>query len=132
MLCKMAFPLPVNCHCKAFMSSQCKTVTLKGENMRWTSNDITELKKINTIIANIYLCQWTRMRSKPKKSRSISIIQGELKTTKVCIREDSITSVSKQVEQRELTDRGRVQQIKPGPCCCEARVRTTAPPSTSS
>lgn len=41
--------------------------------------------------------KWTQMEVKCNKSRSISIVKGELKNVKFCIGDDSIPMVSKQL-----------------------------------
>ena len=40
--------------------------------------------------------QWARMKIKPSKSRSISIVKGKLKNVKICIGDNPIPTVSEQ------------------------------------
>ena len=63
--------------------------------------------------------KWARMKIKPNKSRSISIVKGELKDVKFCIGDDPIPTVSEQPVKSlgrwynaSLRDKDQVQQLR--------------------
>ena len=63
--------------------------------------------------------KWARMKIKPNKSRSISIVKGQLKNVKFCIGDDPIPTVSEQPVKSlgrwynaSLRDKDQVQQVK--------------------
>ncbi len=63
--------------------------------------------------------KWARMKIKPNKSRSISIVKGQLKNVKFCIGDDPIPTVSEQPVKSlgrwynvSLRDKDQVQQVR--------------------
>ncbi|KAJ8386813.1 hypothetical protein AAFF_G00166080 [Aldrovandia affinis] len=63
--------------------------------------------------------KWARMKIKPNKSRSISIVKGELKDVRFCIGDDPIPTVSEQPVKSlgrwynaSLKDKEQVQQLR--------------------
>ena len=63
--------------------------------------------------------KWARMKIKPSKSRSISIVKGQLKDVRFCIGDDPIPTVSEQPVKslgrwynESLRDKDQVQQIR--------------------
>lgn len=63
--------------------------------------------------------KWARMKIKPNKSRSISIVKGQLKNVKFCIGDDPIPTVSEQPVKSlgrwynaSLGDKDQVQQVR--------------------
>ena len=63
--------------------------------------------------------KWARMKIKPSKSRSISIVKGQLKDVRFCIGDDPIPTVSEQPIKslgrwynKSLRDKDQVQQVR--------------------
>ncbi|KAJ8392683.1 hypothetical protein AAFF_G00073570 [Aldrovandia affinis] len=56
--------------------------------------------------------KWARMKIKPNKSRSISIVKGELKDVRFCIGDDPIPTVSEQPVKSQSQDKEQVQQLR--------------------
>ncbi|KAJ8390956.1 hypothetical protein AAFF_G00098760 [Aldrovandia affinis] len=63
--------------------------------------------------------KWARMKIRPNKSRSISIVKGELKDVRFCIGDDPIPTVSEQPVKSlgrwynaSLKDKEQVQQLR--------------------